>query len=183
MFIASAYVRPATTYGGEVLGMRAQATYYKQLQQVQDRAIRLIVQGNDSLPDTTDPTTASLEFNIPPVAAVMAAGRARAYAKFPSSKTQVTQIYPAIMHNPLRRDQSWAEDTERWLRQSKVTLALHLSKIGRATLRQRDQESFTSYTDGGPAKTAGQSSSSLRVGQNPRELHRCFIQTVYFFGF
>ena len=97
------------TQGGELWGMLDERT--KGPQKVLNEALRLLVRlrANSTL---TSSATLGLEFGIPPISAIVAAARARAFTKFPRLKTVIADL---IASPPKSMKQTWVTGTKMWI--------------------------------------------------------------------
>lgn len=101
---------PVLTYGGELFGMAEQRAV--PLQRVLNKAMRLVMSGHDS-GKWCSPSCLMDELRVFPVAGAVAGLRARALAKYRSSKTLIA----ALVRQPLvARKSTWVSGGRRWLR-------------------------------------------------------------------
>ena len=61
----------------------------------------------------TAASTVGIEFNNPPILAVVYAARSRAFLKFPSLRTTIKML---VQNPPISRSSTWVSGTLRWLR-------------------------------------------------------------------
>jgi sorting nexin-29 len=111
-------LQPVLTYGGEVLGMEntTRRDLTLGLQNIMNMCLRSVAMGHQSAPD---PSKAALmaELGLPPVASCMHGLRARAFLKFPSLRTYVTNFMSDAKYSPETGGdlRPWFPTTRDWL--------------------------------------------------------------------
>lgn len=110
-----AVVEARLKYGGEVLGMNKRLT--NPLQKVMNMGIRALVGYRTSRNTRLALGPAGIELNIPPLAASMAAARARALIKYATLRTHIAGLLSTPSQSGGRR--SWSTTTASWLKKYK----------------------------------------------------------------
>ena len=106
-----AVVLPVFTFGAELWGMHEQRAHDAQMKV--NQAVRRLF--GSKATSTVIPTgTAQLELNLPPVAAVTAGLRARAFKKYPSLKTWIAHLVRSSAATKGRS--TWVKGTACWLK-------------------------------------------------------------------
>ena len=107
--ILTSVVLPRMLYGAELYGMNKKLT--DKFQQLLDRSLKVILGVNPKAP--VSKLVLWEEFNIPPISALAAARRARAFQKAASLKTKIALL---VTHPYRCAKWTWATGTLRWLK-------------------------------------------------------------------
>ena len=139
--ILLSYIQPSLTYAGELLGMRA-ASLTAPLQKVQDMALGMLLDGREKYMASGSATALMIELGLPPVAACMAALRARAYAKYSNASTLVSSLYSGNQQEA----KGWAKGSKVWLERYGPDLAI-FNELGKAYLKDKRMTQFNNFVE------------------------------------
>lgn len=112
--ILRATVEPSLTYGGELFGMGLADP--NPSQSIMNQGMRWVVQGNSS-DKSLSAACMYTELGIPPIAAVVAAKRARLFSKAHQNGFR-TWISPLVRSPYRRRKDTWVTGTIKWLKRN-----------------------------------------------------------------